>query len=59
MPYLGSAAAVVSNHLCTYLLGNLAVADFEFELESNHGLAALEANLGKIMAEVNDGCLKR
>ena len=59
MPYIGSAAAVVSNHIYTYLYGNLAVADFEFELYSDQGLAVLQENLLKIVTELNGGCLER
>jgi hypothetical protein len=59
MPYIGSAAAVIHNHLYTYLKGNLVVADFEFQLGSNHGIAVLEANLNKIVTELDGGSLQR
>lgn len=59
MPYTGSAAAVISNHLCSYLKGNLAVADFEFELGSDQSLALLKKNLHKIFSEIDGGRLER
>jgi len=55
----GSAAVLAYNYLFPYLEGNLALADFEFELGSGQGLAALQANLQKIAAELNGGCLQR
>jgi hypothetical protein len=59
MPFTGSAAAVIYQNLYTYLHGNLAVADFDFELHTGQGAAQLEANLQKIVHELNGGSLQR
>ena len=59
MPYTGSAAAVIYQNLYTYLQGNLAVADFDFELDSAQGPPQLQANLHKIATELNSGSLER
>lgn len=57
MPFTGSAAAILYQNLYTYLHGNLAVADFEFELNSAQGPALLEANLQKVLSELSGGSL--
>ncbi|KIM35706.1 hypothetical protein M413DRAFT_79136, partial [Hebeloma cylindrosporum] len=55
MPFLGSVPALIYHHLYTYLLGNLALVDFEFSLESQDDHAMLNSSLLEMTADFRNG----
>ncbi|KIM49379.1 hypothetical protein M413DRAFT_407251 [Hebeloma cylindrosporum] len=59
MPFFRSVAALIYHHLYTYLLGNLALVDFEFSLDTEDGYDRLKSSLLDATAEFASGRLQR